>query len=162
MFLLFTCSALKKTVWLFSCCRLWRDLISVTLNYWDAVGWRVNSGVLLFIQWRLLGALRKSWLFKLWRLRGNISGACINLRACEVSFMCFRINLVKKMLISGEAKPCFMEIYCFSVKWLFALRRTKLLQFSVNMANFPAKTSQPFMMHERAASSRAWMREKGK
>ena len=134
---LFTCSALKEMVWLFRCCGLWRDLIWVTLNYWDAGGGMVNSGVLLLTQWRLLGALRKSWLFKLWRLQGDIRSAWLNLWAHEVPLMCSRINLVKEVMrmetISGVAKPCFMGIY-----WLFALRGTNSLQFSVNMAKFPA------------------------
>lgn len=76
----------------------WRDLIWVRVNYWDAEGSMAKSEVLLFTQWRLLAAFRKSWLFKLWRLQGNIRRAWLNLCAHEVSLICSRINLVKKIL----------------------------------------------------------------
>lgn len=76
----------------------WRDLIWVRVNYWDAEGSMAKSEVLLLTQWRLLAAFRKSWLFKLWRLQGNIRRAWLNLCAHEVSLICSRINLVKKIL----------------------------------------------------------------
>lgn len=160
--------SVEEAVWLFSCCRLWRDLIWVTLNYWDAGGWMVNSGVLLLTQWRLLVALRKSWLFKLWRLQGNTRGAWLNIWAHEVSLICSRINLVKKMLRMESVNRSLFQVWESLVSWEFiAFQWTGCLRWEeqshcnlVQIWRNSQQTSWAFVIHERAASARAGMRKR--
>ncbi len=159
---------LSVEVWLFSCCRLWRDLIWVTLNYWDARGWMVNSGVLLLTQWRLLGALRKSWLFKLWMLQGNIRGAWLNLWAHAVSLICSRINLVKKMLRMESVNRSLFQMWrslvsreFIAFQWTGCLRWEEQSRYNLVWTQRNSQQiSRALMIHERVASARARMRKR--
>lgn len=140
----------------------WRDLIWVRVNYWDAEGSMAKSEVLLFTQWRLLAAFRKSWLFKLWRLQGNIRRAWLNLCAHEVSLICSRINLVKKILRVESVNLKSFQVWRSPVSGEFIAFQwgsweKQWQSFGVNMWWNSLQTSQPFMIHERAASARAGM-----